>query len=86
VGHGRPFVAALVTGSPTTEQVQWAIGEINRDLPHYKRVRASRILSQTFTVDNGLLTANGKLKRDRIAAALKDDIEGLYSEPQVRAG
>ena len=85
VGHGRPFVAALVTGGPAAEQVKWAIEEVNRDLPHYKRVRDYRLLAQPFTVENGLLTANGKLKRDRIADHFQQDIAAIYSGQQVSA-
>jgi long-chain acyl-CoA synthetase len=85
VGHGRPFVAALVAGGPAAEQVKWAIEEVNRDLPHYKRVRNYRLLAQPFTVENGLLTANGKLKRDRIVDHFQQDIAAIYSEQQVSA-
>ncbi len=82
VGHGRGFVAALVTGTPMPEQVQFAVDEVNRDLPHYKRVRAFQIVEQPFSVENGMLTANGKLKRDFIAAQLQQQIEELYRDRQ----
>lgn len=86
VGHGRPFVAALVTGAPTAEQVQFAMDEVNRDLPHYKRVRAFYIHPEPFTVESGLLTVNGKLKRDAIAARLREQIDKIYARQEVRAG
>ena len=31
-----------------------------------------------FTIENGLLTANGKLKRDAIARQMRDEIEEMY--------
>lgn len=86
VGHGRPFVAAIVTGSPTSEQVQFAKEEVNRDLPHYKRVRAFHIRPEPFKVEEGLMTINGKLKRDVIASRLREQIEALYARQEVRAG
>jgi long-chain acyl-CoA synthetase len=86
VGHGRPFVAAIVTGSPTSEQVQFAMEEVNRDLPHYKRVRAFHIRPEPFKVEDGMMTINGKLKRDVIAARLREQIEALYARQEVRAG
>jgi long-chain acyl-CoA synthetase len=86
VGHGRPFVAAIVTGSPTAEQVQFAMEEVNRDLPHYKRVRAFHIRPEPFKVEEGMMTINGKLKRDVIAARLREQIEALYARQDVRAG
>ena len=52
----------------TGEQVQAALDAVNPQLPHYKQVRAFHIHAEPFTIENGLLTANGKLKRDVIAA------------------
>src|SRR5581483_8662025 len=77
-GHSRSFITALVTGTPGADQVQWALDEVNRDLPHYKRVRAFRILEQPFSIENGLLTANGKLKRELITSRYAAEIEELY--------
>jgi len=86
VGHGRPFVAAVVTGAPTPEQVRFAMDEVNRDLPHYKRVRAFHIHPDPFKVEDGLVTINGKLKRDVIASRMREPIEKLYANAEVRAG
>lgn len=86
VGHGRPFVAAVVTGVPTPEQMQFAMDEVNRELPHYKRVRAYYIHPEPFTVESGMVTVNGKLKRDVIAARLREQVEKLYAKQEVRAG
>ncbi len=41
---------------------------MNPELPHYKQVRAFHLIEEAFSIENGLLTANGKLKRDAIAA------------------
>ncbi|HLK33268.1 MAG TPA: AMP-binding protein, partial [Terriglobales bacterium] len=86
VGHGRPFVAAIVTGSPLPAQVQFAMDEVNRELPHYKRVRAFYIHPEPFKVEDGMMTINGKLKRDVIASRLREQIENLYARQEVRAG
>jgi long-subunit acyl-CoA synthetase (AMP-forming) len=34
-----------------------------------------------FTIENGLLTANGKLRRDTIAARFAAEIEQMYAKP-----
>jgi long-chain acyl-CoA synthetase len=78
VGNGRSFASAIVTGDVTADRVEAAIEAVNPHLPHYKRIRAFHIQREPFTIDNGLLTANGKLKRDHIAARLQSQIEGLY--------
>jgi long-chain acyl-CoA synthetase len=56
---------------------------VNAGLPHYKRVRAFRIHPQPFTIDSGLLTANGKLRRDAISARLQAEIDELYRTKQA---
>jgi long-chain acyl-CoA synthetase len=83
VGNGRGYLSAVVTGDVTRERVQDALDVVNPGLPHYKQVRAFHIYSEPFTIENGLLTANGKLKRDLIAARLKDEIEEMYGVKQA---
>jgi long-chain acyl-CoA synthetase len=83
VGNGRGYLSAVVTGDVTRERVQDALDAVNPGLPHYKQVRAFHISSEPFSIENGLLTANGKLKRDLITARLKDEIEEMYGVKQA---
>jgi long-chain acyl-CoA synthetase len=83
VGNGRGYLSAVVTGAVTREQVQAALDVVNPGLPHYKQVRAFHLYSEPFSVENGFLTANWKLKRDLIAARLKDQIEEMYGVKQA---
>ena len=78
VGNGRGYLSAIVTGTVTGEQVQAALDSVNPQLPHYKQVRAFCLRPEAFSIDNGMLTANGKLKRDLIATRMKNEIEGMY--------
>jgi long-chain acyl-CoA synthetase len=82
VGNGRSFLTLLLTGDVSAEQVQSAIDAVNQSLPHYKQVRAFRIITEPFTIENGLLTANGKLKRDLIAQRFQPQIEEMYTVKQ----
>jgi long-chain acyl-CoA synthetase len=83
VGNGRGYLTAIVTGSVTPEQVQAALDVINPDLPHYKQVRAFYVRGEPFSIESGMLTVNGKLKRDVIAARLKNEIEDMYRVKQA---
>jgi len=83
VGNGRGYLSAVVTGPVTEPQVQAALDQVNARLPHYKQVRAFRLHPESFSVDNGLLTANGKLKRDAITARLNLEIEDMYRARQA---
>ncbi len=78
VGNGRRHLAALVTGSVSHGEVEPALGALNTSLPHYKQVHAFRVLTEPFSIENGLLTANGKLKRDAIVARYQAEVEELY--------
>src|SRR5262249_35619751 len=64
VGNGKGYLCGLVTGSVSDADVQTALDKINPELPHYRQIRNFIILNQAFTAENGLLTANGKLRRD----------------------
>jgi long-chain acyl-CoA synthetase len=83
VGNGRGYLSAIVTGSVTREQVQAAVDAVNLNLPHYKQVRAFHLHPEPFSIESGLLTANGKLKRDLIAERLHHEIEEMYAVKQA---
>ena len=84
VGNQKSFLAALVTpGSAnglTPERVQACINAHNAELPHYKQIRAFCIVEDAFTIENGLLTANGKIKRDAVLVRYAAAIEDLYAK------
>ena len=84
LGNQRSFLTALVTTAPTNGsehgQIRSAIQAVNAGLPHYKQVRAFHVVPEPFSIENGLLTTNGKLKRDAIAARFAAEIEQLYQK------
>ena len=77
-GHGRSFLAALVTGDVHRDGVEGAIAKLNSGLPHYRQIRAFHIERQPLSVESGLLTTMGKLRRDAITAQFRDAIESMY--------
>ena len=79
VGHARPFLSALVTGDLAPDAVQVAIDRVNEQLPHYRRVRRFHIAREPFSVENGLLTANQKLKRGAVEARYAQEIQEMYA-------
>lgn len=83
IGNGRGYLSAIVTGDLTREQVQAAVDAVNTQFPHYKQIRAFCVRTEPFSIDNGMLTANGKLKRDLIANRMKDEIEAMYRVKQA---
>lgn len=82
-GNGRSYLSAIVTGDVLPKNVQSALDAVNEGLPHYKQIRAFHIRQEPFSIENGLLTANGKLKRDLIATRMKNEIEAMYAVKQA---
>ena len=78
VGHGQRYLAALVTGTVTSSVVEAEIARLNAALPHYRQIHAFHIEAQPLTFENGLLTANGKLRRTAIAEHFRDAIDAMY--------
>lgn len=78
VGHAKPYLSVIVTGSHTPEIVQSAIDQLNHELPHYRRLRKFFIAPEPFSVENGLLTANQKLKRGAVEKRYATEIQGMY--------
>src|SRR6202158_1527864 len=85
VGNGRGYLAALITGKVTAEKMQAALDLVNPGLPHYKQVRAFHLVEEPFTIESGLLTANGKLKRDLSAERFRDEIDAMYEASKNHA-
>lgn len=81
-GEARPFNVAVIVPRPglSADDVSVAIKATNPSLPDYARVSAWVIASEPFTVENGQLTTNGRLKRDAIHATYIHAIEQHYQE------
>ena len=87
VGDQRSFLVALVSAESsnglTNDKIQSAVEALNADLPHYKQIRRFHTRLEPFSIENGLMTVNGKLKRDLIAARLRGEIEEMYQVKQA---
>ncbi|GAC1627967.1 MAG: AMP-dependent synthetase/ligase [Candidatus Acidiferrum sp.] len=78
VGNGRGYLCVLITGSLELDAIQATLNAVNPDLPHYRQIRNFHLLPDAFTPENGLLTANGKLRRDVINARYASEINSMY--------
>ncbi|HEX8871463.1 MAG TPA: AMP-binding protein, partial [Candidatus Acidoferrum sp.] len=86
VGNGRGYLCSLVAGAAEPDSVQAALDIVNSELPHYRQVRNFAIVPDALTQDAGLVTANGKLKRDAISARYGEEIEQMYRKHAAAAG
>jgi long-chain acyl-CoA synthetase len=86
VGNGHGYLCALVTGAVEGESVQAAVDQVSSELPHYRQVRNFVIVREGFTPESGLLTANGKLRRDAINRRFRKEIEQMYKHVAAAGG
>jgi long-subunit acyl-CoA synthetase (AMP-forming) len=54
------------------------VAGVNLQLAHYETVKRFSVVSRDFTVEDGLLTPTQKIRRRKIYAAYKPEIEKLY--------
>jgi long-chain acyl-CoA synthetase len=80
VGNGRSFLAAIISGTAAGAEIDSQLERVNAPLPHYRKIRKYYAAQELFTIENGLLTANGKLRRDMIAARFAVEIEQMYAK------
>lgn len=86
VGHERKYLTAIVTGEVAAADVEAALEKLNRELPHYKQIHAFHLRREPFSAESGHLTANGKLKRQRVLEQLRGEIEAMYRGESVMQG
>lgn len=83
LGDARPFCVALLGARHdriNDAQIAAAVAAANARLPDYARVRQWLRLKEPLANGNGLLTANGRPRRERIAQVYGAGIEQLYAQ------
>ncbi len=82
VGDGQPYNVAIVTAamqSITSHKIDDVVRLVNQSLPDYAQIKYAILSDQSFTPVNGLLTANGRLKREVIVDTYHDELLQHYS-------
>lgn len=84
LGNARPHLVALVTGPVDAAAVEDALTRLNETLPHYQKIRATLLRTEPLSIESGLVTANGKLRRDAIADHFSQELDRLYASNSAR--
>jgi long-chain acyl-CoA synthetase len=77
-GHGGKSYAELSALPEIRNLVQAAIEQVNKELASYATIKKFQIITDDFTVENGLLTASFKVKRKEVEKRYKDALDALY--------
>jgi long-chain acyl-CoA synthetase len=79
-GESRPFNCAVIVPHPGTPHgtIEAALDQANRRLPDYAQVRGWIPATEPFTANNGMSTANGRLRRTAILGRYAAQIDALY--------
>jgi len=70
----------LIAESDIRKLYHAEIERLQKDLPHYERVRRFELLSQTLTVENGEITPTMKVKRKVVEQKYAGLIEKMYQD------
>jgi len=84
-GEGKPFLTAVIYAPQSTSnnQVSQHIGAINQQLPDYAQVKKWHRLTSPLSVQEGLLTANNRPKREAIYKLFSDVFDQFYQFGEV---
>jgi len=78
-GEARPWNAAIIVprlNDPA--HIEADIRKANDRLPDYARIGRWLLASEAFLPQNGMMTPNGRLRREQILATYADRLERLY--------
>lgn len=81
-GDAKPYLTAIIvpTAKATTAQIATAIEQCNHYLPDYAHIHHWMIMQTPFSLQNGLLTYNGRPKREAIINRYQSQLESLYHQ------
>ena len=84
VGNERGYLCALIAGAVESAAVQAALEVVNLEMPHYRQIKNFKMIGNAFTPESGLLTANGKLRRDAVNIRYAAEISAMYEDKKER--
>ena len=79
-GDKKTFLVALIV-SETEEnknEIKIYLENLNKNLSLIEKIKKFKLITEEFTIENGMLTPTLKLKRKKILEKYKEDLEKLY--------
>ena len=83
-GDGKNHLVALIVPSKEfkeqKEKMSEIINKINANLTQIERITKFHLISENFSIENGLLTPTMKVKRNKVIAKYKNILENFYKK------
>ena len=83
-GDRKNYLVALIVPSKEFEQQKEKINEIinkiNANLSQVEKIKKFHLISESFSIENGLLTPTMKVKRNKVIAKYKNILENFYKK------
>jgi len=83
----RPQLGDAAVRADVQREMAQLLEAVNRELVGYQRLQKIVVVREPWSIENGLLTPTMKIKRNRIEAAVRPQVDGWYAsgEPIVWA-
>jgi long-subunit acyl-CoA synthetase (AMP-forming) len=82
-GEARPWNAAIIVPRGVdvpAARIEADIRQVNDRLPDYARVHRWLVATEAFSPVNGMMTPNGRLRRERIFEAYRQELKRFYED------
>jgi len=83
-GDGKNYLVALIVPSKEfkeqKEKMSEIINKINENLTQIERITKFHLISDSFSIENGLLTPTMKVKRNKVITKYKNILENFYKK------
>lgn len=85
LGEAKRYCCALIYhhSDHDADGINTSIHTLNQSLPDYAQIKNWQALPEPLSAENGLLTANGRLRRLDIAEHYRDLFEACYPSPTI---
>ena len=79
-GDKKTYLVALIVSDneEKEKEIQLYIENMNKSLSITEKIKKFKLISDEFTIENGMLTPTLKLKRKKILEKFKENLEELY--------
>ncbi|MBP8310663.1 MAG: AMP-binding acetyl-CoA synthetase, partial [Burkholderiaceae bacterium] len=77
----RPKIGDPTVRAEVEAQLKEVLADVNRRVAEYEQLRMLVVVSDPWSIENGLLTPTMKIKRSKIESAVAAKIEQWYTTP-----